>query len=82
MAHQHVEVAHGEPFVAADTNASFAENINAATTAATGFALLQNPKVALGFCLVFVFVLERVLRGRRKLPAGVKPLPRLPGTSL
>ncbi|RMX80617.1 hypothetical protein D0867_16369, partial [Hortaea werneckii] len=79
MAHQHVEVAHGEPFVAADTNASFAENINAATTAATGFALLQNPKVALGFCLVFVFVLERVLRGRRKLPAGVKPLPRLPG---
>ncbi|KAI6841238.1 cytochrome P450 [Hortaea werneckii] len=79
MAHQSVEVAHGEPFVAADTNASFAENINAATTAATGFALLQNPKVALGFCLVFVFVLERVLRGRRKLPAGVKPLPRLPG---
>lgn len=79
---QTVEVAAGAeaPFVPAADNASFADSAKHFTTqTAAGLGLLQNPKIALGFCLVFVFVLERILRGRRKLPAGVKPLPRLPG---
>ena len=47
----------------------------------SGFSLFQ-PRVALGFGLILLIVLARVFGGKRKLPAGVKPLPRLPGTYL
>lgn len=46
----------------------------------TEMGLLQNPKIAIGFCFLMVFILGKVFGGK-KLPAGVKPLPRLPGTS-
>ncbi|WPH03647.1 cytochrome p450 monooxygenase psod [Acrodontium crateriforme] len=43
-----------------------------------GFLTLQSPTVTVGLCVVIALVLGRIF-GRRKLPQGVKPLPRLPG---
>ena len=41
--------------------------------------LYHTPKVAVGLGLLFLLVLVKAIRGGRKYPAGVKPLPKLSG---
>ncbi|CAK1364528.1 O-methylsterigmatocystin oxidoreductase [Cercospora beticola] len=47
------------------------------TTAAT--SVFQQPKFVFIFLLVISLVIARVFNSKNRLPAGVKPLPRLPG---
>lgn len=64
----------------ADNSSAFANAPSLDAPVTSRFSLLQDPKIALGFCFLLVVVLGRVFSGGRKLPPGVKPLPRLPGT--
>nr|POF04147.1 cytochrome p450 monooxygenase psod [Quercus suber] len=63
----------------ADNSSTFTDAPMLDAPAVQRFSLLQDPKIALGFCFLLVIVLGRVFSGGRKLPPGVKPLPRLPG---
>lgn len=58
-------------------NASFVDSAKLDASTA-GLSLLQNPKVLIGFTIVLMIVLANVF-GKKKLPAGAKPLPMHPG---
>ncbi|KAK4545499.1 hypothetical protein LTR36_002849 [Oleoguttula mirabilis] len=60
-------------------NASFSDSPTLDASMLTGSVLFQSPKLTVGISLLIFFLLAQVFRGGRKLPAGVKPLPRLPG---
>ena len=75
-----------QPMVAVDVdsfpvpdNVSFTSTSSMDGPSVTDSLLYHTPKVALGLGLLFVLVLVKALRGGRKYPAGVKPLPKLPG---
>lgn len=58
------------------------EGSNVLGTVPSGFSLLQS-KVLIGFSLLLMIVLARAFGPRKqKLPPGVRPLPRLPGTNV
>ena len=72
--------AFGEATLFPADNTSFSDPLTLEAAAPAGFFFLQNPAIALGFCFLLAIVLGRVLGGgARKLPPGVKPLPRHPG---
>jgi hypothetical protein len=73
---QSIHAANDGPLYSYDaSNASAA--FEAPATAATSF--LQS-KVVWAFGIIVAFVLARILTQRQKLPAGVKRLPKIPGT--
>lgn len=55
-----------------------------ATPATSQFSLLQTPRLTVGLIALVLIVVIRILSASRskKLPPGVKRLPRLPGKSL
>lgn len=75
-----MEVSAGEGALYGTDNASYSDSSILEAPKPTELGFLQNPKIALGFCFVLVFILGKIFGGK-KLPAGVKPLPRLPGTA-
>lgn len=75
-----MEASAGESTLYGAENVSYTDSSILEAPKPTELGFLQNPKVALGFCFVLVFILGKVFGGK-KLPAGVKPLPRLPGTN-
>ena len=77
MSTMEASVGEGTLYGADNSSHSHSTFLQAPMPAEMGF--LQNPKIALGFCFLMVFILGKVFGGK-KLPAGVKPLPRLPGT--
>ena len=77
MASMEASMAEGSPYGAGNTSNTDSPLLDAPKPMEMGF--LQNPKIALGFCFLMVFILGKIFGGK-KLPAGVKPLPRLPGT--
>ena len=67
-----------ESFPVAD-NVSYTGSPGWNGPSATESLLLHTPKVALGLGLLFLLVVVKALRGGRKYPAGVKPLPKHAG---
>lgn len=49
---------------------------------ATGLSIFQQPKFVFIFLLAVSIVLAKVFPGKKQLPKGARPLPRLPGKSL
>lgn len=75
-----MEASVGEGTLYGADNSSYSDSGILEAPKPTELGFLQNPKVALGFCFLVVLILGKVFGGK-KLPAGVKPLPRLPGTA-
>ena len=71
--------AFGEPTLFSSDNASYSEPLTIEAATPAGFSLLQNPTIALGFCFLIALVVGRLISGSKKLPHGVKALPRHPG---
>ena len=70
----------GEQLLHSSENGSYTDMPKLDDSTSSQFSLLQNPKIAIGFCFLLMVVLGRVFGGKR-LPAGAKPLPILPGGS-
>ena len=69
----------GEQMLYPADNASFAESTKLDAPTATALSMLQHPMIAIGFALLLIVLAGRAFGGK-KLPAGTKPLPILPGT--
>jgi hypothetical protein len=58
-----------------------ATNVADPTGPSIGLSIFQQPKFLLAFFVVLSFVVARIFgaQKQKRLPPGVKPLPRLPG---
>jgi hypothetical protein len=61
-----------------ESNASVLEPVNADMPVPADLSIL-NSKAVLGFTLLVVILVARLFGQKKKLPAGAKPLPKLPG---
>jgi hypothetical protein len=59
-------------------NASILESVKPETPVSADLSIL-NSKAVWGFSLLVIILLARVFGQKKKLPAGAKPLPKLPG---
>lgn len=62
-------------------NATVLEPVSVETPIPADFSIF-NSKAVLGFSLLVIILVTRLFGQKKKLPAGAKPLPKLPGKSI